>query len=211
VRDGLGFLPACSLHLGHTVLALIWLAMLAWWRPALLPWMGPVFLGLLAAVPFTRFTASRAAGRGARLDQFFLTFEEVEPPPELQAVQEIPTIPKPAFFQTEDYAPNYGLLQAVLDPYVNSVHVSLLRQRTQATPDTREFLNGLMTRLLTDGPAGLAPREKTILLWDADSMLSAHRKLWSSPASQLHDWWQAAFRHYNETNALALRRSLSGY
>jgi membrane glycosyltransferase len=209
--DELGFGPVWSLHLGHTLLALGWLGVLAWLKPVFLPWMIPVFFGLFVAVPLTRLTASLAAGRWARIRKLFLTFEEAEPPPELQAVAELPANPEPAFFQSADYAPNYGLLQAVLDPYVNSVHVSMLRQRTQATPETRELLNALMERLLLEGPADLAPREKSILLWDADSMLSAHRKLWSSPASHLHDWWQAAFRHYNETNALALRRSLSGF
>ena len=112
---------------------------------------------------------------------------------------------------TAECAPGYGLLQALLDPYVNSVHVSLLRQRTRVKPETRKFLNALMERLLHDGLAGLAPREKIILLWDADSTLKAHRNLWSSPAAVLHGWWQAAFRHYNVTKALALRRSFSGF
>jgi hypothetical protein len=34
-----------------------------------------------------------------------------------------------------------------------------------------------------------------------------HQKLWSSPPSHLHDWWQDAFRHYVESSAIFTRRS----
>jgi len=208
--DGLSFATVFSIHFGHTLLALAWLGLILWLKPALLPWMLPVFVGLFAAMPLTRLAASCESGRRARRHGLFLTFEEVEPPPELRSLEEVPTAPEMAFFQSKAYAPNYGLLQAVLDPYVNSVHVSLLRQRTSTTAEVRENLDSLTEKLLMDGPAGLASREKTALLWDADSMVGAHRRLWSSPSSHLHEWWQAAFRHYNETNALSLRRSLSG-
>jgi hypothetical protein len=40
-------------------------------------------------------------------------------------------------------------------------------------------------------------------------MLAMHQKLWGSPASHLHDWWQAAFRRYVETSALSTRRTVS--
>jgi membrane glycosyltransferase len=208
--EGIPFGPACWLHLGHTLVAVVWLVLLAWWQPAFLPWMGLVFFGLVIAVPFTMATASRAAGQRARNAGLFLTMEEADPPPELAAIGDFPADPEP-FFQTKEYAPYYGLLRAVLDPYVNSVHVSLLRQRTKTQPQTREFLQALVERLLVDGPGGLEGREQTLLLWDAETILKAHRRLWSSPASHLHSWWQAAFRHYNESRALALRRSLSGF
>ena len=208
--NGIGWGTASKLLVGHTIVALGWLALLAWWQPAFLPWMCLVFFGLIAAIPFTVLTSSRRLGLRARQANLFLTFDEVTPAPELKAVEEIPPNYEPAFFRTPAYAADFGLLRAVLDPYVNSVHISLLRQRTKAKPETRKFLLALMERLLKEGPGGMDPREKTILLWDADSMLKAHRKLWSSPGSVLHGWWQAAFRHYNESQALALRRSLSG-
>jgi membrane glycosyltransferase len=101
------------------------------------------------------------------------------------------------------------LLQAVLDPYVNAIHVLLLRQRHQLAIRTREYMNTLSDRLLLEGPAALTPAEKATLLWDTDSMMTLHQILWASPASHLHEWWQAAFRHYNESLALSARRTVS--
>jgi membrane glycosyltransferase len=102
---------------------------------------------------------------------------------------------------------DYGLLQAILDPYINAIHVSLLRQRKESSQRTHGYLTLLSDRLLLDGPFTLSPGEKRTLLWDADAMLATHQKLWSSPSSHLHEWWQAAFRNYVETSALTIRRS----
>jgi membrane glycosyltransferase len=113
------------------------------------------------------------------------------------------------FSHRREYAPDYGLLQTVLDPYINAIHVSLLRLRTDSNPRTQENLLLLAERLLLDGPFALTPAENKTLLWDAETMLAMHQKLWSSPASQLHDWWQAAFRHYVESSALSIRRNVS--
>ena len=44
---------------------------------------------------------------------------------------------------------DYGLLQAVLDPYVNAVHVSLLRQR-RPSEEAREYFLLLRERLLAE-------------------------------------------------------------
>jgi membrane glycosyltransferase len=204
------FLRQCiSTHLPHTSFVAAWAALLAWASPALLLWLTPVFLGPLIAIPFSYITSSQSLGRKARRFGWFLTAEEARPPAEVQQVQEGSVTPAVPFFRTEEYFRDFGLLRAVLDPYVNGVHVSMLRHRVQASPRTRQYITFLGERLLLDGPVGLTAREKRTLLWDAECMVRAHRKLWSSPASQLHDWWQAALRHYNESSALAARRTVS--
>ena len=68
-------------------------------------------------------------------------------------------------------ATNFGLLQAVLDPRLNAIHVSLLRERPQVPVRTREYLAALANRLLREGPAALTPAEMKTLLWDAEAML----------------------------------------
>jgi membrane glycosyltransferase len=49
--------------------------------------------------------------------------------------------------------------------------------------------------LLREGPSA-SLRDKKSLLWDADSMLNLHRRLWSSPAAQWHGWWRESFQNY---------------
>jgi membrane glycosyltransferase len=167
----------------------------------------PVFAGLVVAIPFSRFTASSKLGLRARTAGWFLTPEEVNPPEVVHKMDEPFILPSHPFFHAKDYLSDYGLLQAILDPYINAIHVSLLRQRAESGARTREYMALLADRLLLDGPFALTPSEKRTLLWDADAMLAMHQKLWSSPSSHLHDWWQAAFRHYVESSALSTRRT----
>jgi membrane glycosyltransferase len=91
---------------------------------------------------------------------------------------------------------DYGLLQAVLDPYVNAVHVSLLRQR-RPSEESRDYFLQLRVRLLRDGPAEFTTKEKMALLLDAESMIWLHRELWRVPAQSLAEWWRLAVRQYN--------------
>jgi membrane glycosyltransferase len=89
-------------------------------------------------------------------------------------------------------------MQAVLDPYVNAVHLALLRERDQAPdPAAENRFAPLRERLLREGPTALTPRDKLALLLDADSMAALHRDLWSQPAERLSVWWRTAIRAYN--------------
>jgi membrane glycosyltransferase len=168
-----------------------------------------VFLGPIVAIPFSRLTALKSLAQRAREKGWFLIPEERTTPLELQNLAG--TLPGQLnqFFLTKRYAADYGLLQAILDPYINAVHVSLLRQRETVAIRTREYLGTLGERLLQDGPATLSVQEKNTVLWDPDSMMTLHRKLWRSPASDLHEWWQVAFRRYNESLELFVRRTVN--
>lgn len=196
-----------SAHGGNTLFVLAWIALLAFVSLRVLPGMMLIFLGPLLSIPFSFFTASIRLAEWAGKQGLFLIPEETQPPLELQRVQEPFIVPTHPFFLTDDYATDYGLLQAVLDPYINATHVSLLRQRRWVNRETRKRLFALRERLLRDGPATLSAREKRVLLWDANSMTAVHLSLWSRPTQQLHEWWQAALHRYNESVALFTRRA----
>jgi membrane glycosyltransferase len=95
---------------------------------------------------------------------------------------------------------DYGLLQAVLDPYINAVHVSLLRQR-KPSDESRDYFSQIRSRLLREGPAEFTTKEKMALLLDAESMMWLHRELWRLPSSALAEWWRLAVRQYNVLTA----------
>lgn len=196
-------------HWANTVFVLAWAAVVAWLSPALLPWMAFVFAGPLVAVPFTFVTGLQSVAQRAREKGLFVIPEESNPPAELREMEGRFVANENQFFQAEGYASDYGLLQAVLDPYCNAVHTSLLRQRDSVNVRTHRYLAILGERLLRQGPAALTPEEKYAILWDADSMGALHRKLWRSPGSALHEWWATAFRHYNETLVISLRRTVN--
>ena len=82
----------------------------------------------------------------------------------------------------------------MLDPYINAIHLSLLRLRRNPPPESREYFQELRKRLLAQGPDSLASKEKTALLHDHDSVNWLHEQLWSSTNAGLATWWQFAIR-----------------
>jgi membrane glycosyltransferase len=194
-------------HGGNTIFALVATAAVIMEVPALLPWLMPVLIGPILAIPFSRFIASRGLGQRVKAWGWFVTPEEAEPPAELIKMAKPFVTARPPSRAQEFAADDYGLLQAVLDPGINAIHVSLLRQRTEGSPRTREYMALLADRLFRDGPLALTPAEKRTLLWDADTMLAMHQKLWNCPAPDLSDWWQTAFRHYVAASTLSTRQT----
>jgi membrane glycosyltransferase len=185
-------------HAGHTVVGLGWGTLALRINPAFAAWLSPILLGLVTSIPVSLVTGQLAGGRMTNRLKLFLTPEESAPPPELQRLarnleacrRHAPPLP--------ELAADYGLMQAVLDPYVNAVHLALLREREQA-PDaaSEERFAPLRDRLLREGPGSLPARDKLALLLDADSMAALHRDLWSLPAERLSSWWRTAIRAYN--------------
>jgi membrane glycosyltransferase len=190
------FSESVRAHWAHTVIGILGWILVDRSTPALAFWMTPIFAGLICSIPLSFFTGSLAVGRALRAKGLFVTPEESNPVPELAEIEAAlagrrPTLP-PA-----DLAENYGLMQAVLDPYVNAVHVSLLRVKGELPPASEERFVGLRQTLLRRGPEALSAGDRLALLMDADSMNALHDTIWASPASQLAGWWQRALEHYN--------------
>jgi len=184
-------------HWAHTLLALVAGVLVGWFVPPMLPWFMMVLAGPLVSIPFTRFSASNGLGLAALRKGLFVIPEELQPPSELRAVQE----PFGAFagetlLKPDGYGEDYGLVQTILDPRTNALHISLLRERPKVSLETHERLVALCNLLLYDGPGALPLREKRMLLWDADAMIALHHRLWSSPLSDYHQWWREAFLEY---------------
>jgi hypothetical protein len=150
----------------------------------------------ILSIPLSIALSQRTFGQAALRAKLFLTPEEAMPPYELRRLrqnlaecyQQLPPI--------EPLRADYGLLQAVLDPYINAVHVSLLRQR-RPSEEARDWFVQLRTRLLAEGPSQLTEKEKLALLLDAESMIWLHEELWRLPGSAQAEWWRLAIRQYN--------------
>ncbi len=165
--------------------------------PALFLWLSPVLLGLLLCIPFHIISGSANLGRKARELGFFLTPEEISPP---WVVKQLGTNLEKAYRRPqppESHRRDHGLMMALLDPYVNALHLSLLRQRKNPPPETREFFEETRAKLLKEGPPAIVGKDKTALLYDYDSVKWLHQQLWSSDSKELALWWQTAIRQYN--------------
>lgn len=202
--DGTAWLYAVQRHWGHTLIGIVWGGLVLWLDTAAFWWFAPVVLGMVISIPLSVLTSRSTWGGRARDAGFFLTPEETNPPAEIITLRDRLTMleikgeftPKPV---------NSGIAAAVLDPYINAIHVSLLREKRLnpayaealaqlgvGTPEVRP----LAEKLLASGPDKLQPREKMLVLSDADVMVWLHRQAWLRPAESLAAWWQPVIRRY---------------
>ena len=202
--DGIGWITALRQHWAHTLTGIVCGAAVWKMDQPTFWWFTPVMTGMLAAVPLSVLTSRASLGAWTRSLGLFLTPEETSPPAELDTLRlRMALLEKTT--ETTPHTSDTSLAQAVLDPYVNAIHVSLLREK-QLNPEFRETLEKmgvgrmevreLAERLLADGPQALSPREKMLVLSDATVMPWLHRQAWIRPGETLNGWWQTAIRRF---------------
>ena len=201
---GTAWFLAVRRHWGHTAIGIVWGALV--WRMdrTTFWWFLPVFSGMVLSIPFSVFTSRAAWGRRVRQSGLFLTPEETAPPTELASLRTRMAAQETAG-ETTPRPPDSGLAEAVLDPYVNAIHVSLLRElrlnpifaEALARMGVRsEKVRGLGEKLLAAGPDSLNQQEKLLLLNDAEAMSWIHRRAWLQPSTKIAPWWLEAIRRY---------------
>jgi len=195
-EDGTDWREAIITHGGQTLFGVVWGVSSFILLPAFFWWLSPVLAGLLLSIPVSIILSKNSHGTNARKLGIFLTPEETQPPHELSRLTQNLMECYKHMRPLETLRNDYGLLQAVLDPYVNAVHVAMLRQR-RPSEESRDWFVTLRQRLLCEGPAQLTTKEKLALLLDAESMILLHEELWKKPSSSLAEWWRLAIRQYN--------------
>ncbi|MDF1811828.1 MAG: glucans biosynthesis glucosyltransferase MdoH [Verrucomicrobiales bacterium] len=196
---------ALAVHGWQTLAGILVGTVVALVNTTLFLWLIPVLLGLWLAVPVSVFTSLAGPGLAARKEKLFVTPEEICPPAEVAAALAPVEIP-PGRFR--------GVVASVLDPFLNAVHVSLLRRnRRRLIQGNRENvycaddvksapskgapslqIRELAERFLSFGPGSLSQDEVMSLLSDIDNMLWLHREAWLRPASRLGAEWNDAIR-----------------
>ena len=204
--DGTDWVYAAQRHWGHTLIGLAW----GWftWQlgPGLFWWFTPVLAGMVFSIPLSALTSRRSLGARAKSAGLFLTPEETRPPMELVSLRSRMRIHE----LTEDESPrcrvHAGLAAAVLDPYVNAIHVTLLREK-QLNPVYAEHftrigagtdaVRDLGEKLLSGGPEKLKPSERMAVLADQRVMVWLHQQAWLRPEEKLAPWWRAMIREFS--------------
>lgn len=204
--QGTSWDDAIASHGFHTLFGIGVGAAALWVDLSLFWWLSPVLLGLWVSIPLSVWTSRLDLGQSAKDEKLFLTPIEQNPPREVEEAISA---------EVNEITKHSGITSAVLDPFLNAVHVSLLRRNrrrlltgqkvygknnTSAVPKAGESRARrlLAERLLRDGPQSLTPAEKSEILSDIDNMLWLHREAWLRPSSELATWWQRAIR---ETSA----------
>ena len=194
--DGTDWREAIITHGTQTIFGVVWGLSSLILIPAYFAWLLPVLAGLVCSIPLSIFLSKSSFGLQARSLGIFLTPEETNPPPELRDLERNLAECYRHLPPFEPLRADYGLMQAVLDPYINAMHVALLRQR-RPSAGAREWFAKLQARLLREGPDRFTSKEKMALLLDPQSMIRLHRELWSLPSDSLAEWWRLAMRQYN--------------
>ncbi len=180
-------------HASHTVIGLAWALLLEHAAPRMLPWLAPVLIGLIFSIPLSALSSRVRLGRATRRRGLFCIPEELAPPEELA---ELDRMPETSPVETEvplEAGPDRGLVRAILDPYINALHLCLLRDRSsQQAEEIRQYFEENREKLLREGPSQLAAKEKLALLLDAESVYWLHRELWRRRPSDLGAEWQLA-------------------
>ena len=198
--DGTDWREAIITHGAQTAFGVVWGVSSYIISPAFFLWLSPVVVPLVFSIPISIVLSKGSLGGWLRRMGVFVTPEESAPPYELKRLHQNLAECYRHLPPFEPLRADYGLMQAVLDPYVNALHVALLRQR-KPTEESREWFAQLRARLLRDGPGKFTVKEKMALLMDAESMITLHRDLWSCPAEDLAEWWRLAMRQYNVLTA----------
>lgn len=203
---GTDWLYALRRHWGHMLIGVVW----GWftWKldPGLFWWFTPVLAGLVLSVPLSVLTSRRSLSARAKSLRLFLTPEETSPPTELVSLRSRLAIHDLTSNGTPRFHIHAGLATAVLDPYVNAVHVSLLREK-QLNPvyaehfkrigANTEAARELGEKLLSGGPSRLKASERMIVLADQAVMVWLHQQAWLRPEEKLAPWWKAMIREFS--------------
>ena len=163
-----------SAHWVQTVVGLVGAIWVFQIDPRLAAWMSPILAGLIFAIPLSYFTGSLPIGMEVKRRGWFQTPEETQPLEELGQLSRATALRREAAPLQTELLSYYGFLQAVLDPYVNAVHVSLLRTKDDPPTASEERFATLRATLLREGPAALAAKDRLALLMDVESMHALH-------------------------------------
>ncbi len=199
--DGTAWVDAFRFHAPQTMIGLVWTAVAInigyhsktpgsfTSKYAFALWMIPILLGLLLSAPVSVWTSRSRYGRALRRHKILATPEELNPPQIILLAEAATAAVDPALDASIDA--RRGVIAAVVDPYVNGVHVSLLEHSEITAGD-----EALAERCLSEGPAGLSKNEISELLYLASAMLMMHRAVWLRPAEGMHGVWAQAVESY---------------
>jgi membrane glycosyltransferase len=203
--DGTAWSFATRRHWGHTLIGIVWGTLAFQLDETTFWWFTPVLGGMVLSIPLSVLTSRGSFGLRARRLGLFLTPEETSRPPELASLN-VRVAEHEMAARGALRGPNSGIADAVLDPYVNAIHVSLQREKrlNPAYADALAKLGvgggqvrALGEKLLATGPDALAPLEKLLVLSDADAMSWLHKRAWLQPSETLAPWWRQAIRRYS--------------
>lgn len=179
------------------IFGFLWGAVVLIVAPTFFWWLLPVITGIILSIPFAIITSLKMEEKPGAKTGLFRVPDLVDEPPVLSNLRGHLEKAHQRIEPHELLRSDYGLMLVILDPYINALHCSLLRQRKSPPPESRKYYAAMAERMLADGPAGIKREDKLALLYDLESLNALHRRVWSLPSEQIAPWWRLAISQYN--------------
>jgi membrane glycosyltransferase len=193
--DGTAWSDALRFHAVPTIIGIVW-AFFAWHIGRdFMMWMAPILLGLILSIPVSVWTSRSRYGRALGKLSILSTPEEIQLPPIVKLADDAEHHDQGVL--NASFADRNGVIAAVVDPYVNGVHVSLL-EHAEMNP----IEEALARRCLKEGPDALEKAELAQLLYLAPAMLMMHRTVWLGLPDEVGMIWMRAVESYRRRNDL---------
>jgi membrane glycosyltransferase len=189
---GTSWKTAAKAHAAHCLIGCVWGVLALMLDRSLFLWMLPVLLGLICSIPISVYTSRTGLSEALSRSRLLLTPDDTGRPWELVEISRRLEESRPQVPSSAELAPFEGISRAIVDPYVNSVHVTL----QDAQSSQAEGLGGIADRLATLGPENLTPAETQALMASPEHMLTLHRLIWTTPFAELAPWWRHVVTGY---------------
>jgi len=105
---------------------------------------------------------------------------------------------------TQEWPKSAGIYLAILDPYLNALHICLLKEKFLNPIYAQQMaelgigqpsIQTLATRLMREGPDNLSREEKLLILSDPDALNRLHQEIWLCVTQPLHKSWTEFIRN----------------
>lgn len=193
--DGLSLYDAFVSHRGHAIVGVAFTLLARQVSESFLYWTLPVS-GAMVLAPFVSWILSKPSiGGWLKRIGILVTPVEHKVEEELVAVRENESEWKRKNWIFEDTDSVAGLMNAVVDPYLNAIRVTLAGESKSSLDAGSAERMG--KALLYRGVNGLSSSECKLVLGDAELMSSLHRQVWTLDPEDLHPSWGPLFRRYS--------------
>jgi membrane glycosyltransferase len=162
-----GWRSAWSVHSMDTLIGLVWGGIVYLLAPGFFWWLTPVLAGLVLSIPLSVYASRTTMGQLTRRWGLFLIPEETCSMPLLDNLNSDETA------QTA----KGGFVQAVVDPFVNALHLRLLKRESGYSHRPWVEREQLVRKASDRGLDSLTDREKTGLLSDAQALAQLHLQM----------------------------------
>lgn len=189
---------AARTHGWQTAIGLAWMTVAFIYSKTFLLWMSPILIPLIFSIPLNVLYSSAPVGRKLRRWGILLTPEEHQTPLEMADLAHAEQRLTAVLAQI----PGPASIFALVDPYINALHVTLQRQFGGDCGARRSDVDKEWMRdFLKKSPAEIGREGFRAMLANAENCRHLHLELWRSPDSEIASEWASAVASYSPAHS----------